>query len=277
VNDPIPYDSVPLSDQEAADLKGKPLDGSHYRRLLGGPGGEDTDEFKLDGRPLLVYRRRVPAVLEALNGRCVAALRQVAAKGSYQLQAPSGIIGFMDPTPREPYCRTSKFTQDHPELVAEVQPLLIAMDRLYRGVLPDRYALQAGFARGTSQDFIIPGTCFTTATVNATHAYRAHRHDDNLACGFSVMVVWRRGEYGGGYTVLPQYKIAVDMLCGDVMLFDGRDYHGNTAFIGTPGTFERISVVAYYRRHMLGAGSAAEELAKSKRKLSGPASDPRPR
>jgi hypothetical protein len=266
VTNTIMFGSAPLSDREADDLKGAPLNASHYDTVLGGPGGEDTDAFKPDGQPLLIYRRRVPAVLEALTPGCLEVLRQVAAGKSRQLKATSGTLGFLDPTPHIPYFRASVFTREHPELVAEVQPLLVVMDRLYQELLPDRYAAQAGFARGTSPDYILRPTCFTTATVNATYAYPVHRHLDNLASGFGVMVVWRRGEYRGGYTVLPQYRIAVDMMGGDVLLFNGTDYHGNTPITGVPGAFERISVVAYYRKRMLEAGTAAEELEKAKRR-----------
>jgi hypothetical protein len=253
--------SAALTDREAARLRGQFLDGRHYGTVIGGGGG-DIDVFKPDGKPLLVYRRQVSGVLRALGG-ALAALREVPA-WSNQRRAWSGTMGFLDPNTREPYSRATAFTRDHPELWEQAQPLLRALDGAYRDGLPDRHAAQNAYARRTSQDFVIPDTCFTTATVNSTHRFRAHPDGGNLRSGFGVMTVWREGTYSGGLLILPRWRLAVDLMCGDVLLFDGAELHGNGPFEGAEGTFERLSVVAYYRSGMFDAGTADEELERAK-------------
>jgi hypothetical protein len=139
------------------------------------------------------------------------------------------------------------------------------MDAVYQGALPEAYAVQRRFARRTSPDFVIPRTVFTTATVNNTVAFRAHRDRGNLRLGFSVMAVLRRGAYDGGLFVLPQYRIAFAAEDRDVILFESDAWHGNTPIVGAAGTYERLSVVAYYRAGMIHCGTAAEENARANR------------
>jgi hypothetical protein len=57
------------------------------------------------------------------------------------------------------------------------------------------------------------------------------------------MTCWRDSKYRGGFFVLPQWKIAVNMMAGDVLLFDGgTDWHGNSPFYAD-GAYERITVL----------------------------------
>jgi hypothetical protein len=274
----ILYGSTPLTDQEAAALRARHLDARHFQEPLGGPGGEPTDVYRPDGEPLLVYRPRVGAVLEEL-GPALPALR-AAARWSHLRQAASGTVGFLDHTPLEPYCRATRFTRDRPGAWATLLPLLGALDAAYQAAAPDRHAAQSGFARRTCQDYVIPGTCFTTATVNDTHRFVCHRDKGNLANGLGVMTVWRPGgaDYRGGQLVFPQWRLAVDMMAGDVLVFDGREWHGNAPIepvVGSgAGPVERISVVCYYRRRMLRCGTPDLELEAARRRLSG--GGPRP-
>jgi hypothetical protein len=76
------------------------------------------------------------------------------------------------------------------------------------------------------------------------------------------MTVYRSGNYRGGFFLLPQWRLAVNMQCGDVVLFNGTDWHANSMFYGD-GPYERLSVVAYFRWKMIHAGSALQELAKA--------------
>jgi hypothetical protein len=250
----------PLSDGEARKLKDRLLGHAHIDPpVLGGPNGKDTIVRRPDGEQRLVYLRRPKSVQKPLKD-ALPALR-VAAKFSTNRQAKSGLIGFLDPTGREPYFRVSAFTRDEPFLWDMVQPLLWALDELLKAHLPDHHARQKAFWRMTNPDFRIPRTSFSTVTVSHNHRFPCHRHLGNLACGMGAMVVWRKGSYRGGYFMLPQWKLAVNMQCGDVLLFDGTDWHANSPFYGED--YQRLSLVAYMRWKMIHAGSAEEELRKA--------------
>jgi hypothetical protein len=70
------------------------------------------------------------------------------------------------------------------------------------------------------------------------------------------------GDYTGGFLIFPQWRIAVNMMRSDVLLFSSSDWHGNSP-IFSEGPYERISIVCYYRLGMLECGTAQEELAKA--------------
>jgi hypothetical protein len=257
----IRLQECPLTDGEDLGLRDQLLGrGHHDKPVLGGPNGKDTIIRKPDGEPLLIYLRRPKLVQKPLQ-EALPAL-PLAARWSEKQQAKSGLIGFLDPTPQEPYFRVSAFTRDEPILWDMIQPLLWAMDDLLKAHLSDHRARQKAFWRMTNPDFRIPLTSFTTVTVNDKHQFKCHRHLNNLACGMGAMIVHRSGNFRGGYFMLPKWKVAVNMQCGDVVLFDGTDWHANSPFYAD-GDYERLSVVAYMRWKMIHAGSAAEELAKA--------------
>jgi hypothetical protein len=181
--------------------------------------------------------------------------------------ARSGTVGYM-PRGRWRNCRATPFTRDDPGWAA-VLKLLQTMDAVYREAMPGAHDEQRRFAELTSRNYRIPGTVFTTGTVNDTHAFVAHRDRGNLPLGASVMTVLRRGAYSGGLFVLPEYRVAFDLGSRDVILFPPDALHGNTVLVGE-GRYERLSVVAYYLRGMLRCGSALEEWERANRPAKAP-------
>ena len=197
------------------------------------------------------------------------ALRRAAKPSDNRGGVRSGLVGFYDRGRGCRYCRLTPFSRDDLEGWADLQLLLRDMDALYRKVLPEVHARQMRFVSMTHPDFVIPKTAFSTATVNNTVAFKAHRDRGNLHLGCSVMALLRQGRYGGGLLVLPEYRLAVDLADRDVAVFDSDAMHGNTPFVGDPGSYERLSVVAYYRAGMIECGSAKQEYERANRLLGG--------
>ena len=96
-----------------------------------------------------------------------------------------------------------------------------------------------GTVQQTPREWIIPGTVFSTITVNRNLFHRPQRPSD-LREGFGVLSVIHAGQYSGGYLVFPKYEVAVDLCSRDVLLADVHEFHGNTLIVGTPGDYERI-------------------------------------
>jgi hypothetical protein len=140
---------------------------------------------------------------------------------------------------------------------------------------PDRYAAQARQAKETSPEWVIPGTPFTTVTVNNTYPTGVHQDKGDLDEGFSTLVTFRKGDYQGGWLCFPEYRIGVEMQDCDLLLMDAHAWHGNTQFVpeperdmtghlmGDPG-FERISIVSYFRTNMTKCGSAEDEAERAR-------------
>ena len=70
------------------------------------------------------------------------------------------------------------------------------------------------------------------------------------------------GKYTGGYLVFPEYRVAVNVRPGDLLLVNNHEIiHGNTP-IETYDDGERISLVCYLREGMLELGSKQYEDAR---------------
>jgi hypothetical protein len=195
----------------------------------------------------------------------------------------SGTLGAVDPGPstgravgRLPVCRLTAWTGRHLPDWQALQPLLQGIDRALHDYVPDRWQAQARAARDTEPDWLVPGTTFTTVTLNNTYSTGQHKDSGDLEAGFSTLAVARRGAYRGGLLVLGGYRIAVDMAHGDLLLFDAHTWHGNSAIHcphqadgadqlarPCPEGCERISLVAYYRTKVGRCGTADAEAAKA--------------
>jgi hypothetical protein len=77
--------------------------------------------------------------------------------------------------------------------------------------------------------------------------------------------------------VFPEFRVAVDMHDGDVLLMDAHEWHGNTRIVCACGDepngacavcgAERISIVSYYRSNMVNCGTAEEEANRAESRL----------
>jgi hypothetical protein len=286
-----------ISDAELAAKKGKILTASDFNVKLTGP----ARVYRPDGRLLCVYlpgvlHDRMAELWPILSGIRMATDNRGAASGTPRQQRGdqkrtrtrnifSAVVGAVDPGPasskagaRLPVCRLTAWTGKHlPEWDA-LRPLLVDIAGHFAEQVPDRYAVQQAAADRTHPDWVVPGTPFTTLTVNNTYSTGVHQDAGDLETGFSTLAVARRGAdggYVGGELVLARYRLAVDMADGDLLLFDAHEWHGNTEMRcphdggqqlakPCPAGCERVSVVAYYRTKVERCESAEQELRKAR-------------
>lgn len=280
---------------ELAAKVGKVVTDGDYDVLLCGP----TRVLAPTGQPLAVYLPGHLAAEMTAQAELLSSIRLITdnrgkASGSVRERRGdqartrtrriiSGTLGAVDPGPatgratgRLPVCRLTAWTGTHlPEWHA-LRPLLLGIDRALRDYVPDRWRAQAKAAEAVHPDWLVPGTTFTTVTLNNSYSTGQHQDAGDLRAGFSTLAVARRGSYTGGRLVLAEYRLAVDMGHGDLLLFDAHAWHGNTALHcphQAPGAdqlarpcpegCERISLVAYHRTKVAGCGSAVAEAAKA--------------
>jgi Oxygenase domain of the 2OGFeDO superfamily len=274
-----------ISPEELELKKGKVIGDDAYNVLLTGP----TTVYGPTGKPLCVY---LPGAMrgvvtepmyEVLHSlRSLRTDTRARASGSRtfkdldqvrSLAISSAIIGSVDSSRRFRYCRTTAWTGRHMPEWELLRPAFQRVAELMVRHVPDRYAAQMSEIDKTHPDWVIPGTPFTTITVNNTYPTGVHTDKGDLDKGFSSIFVVRRGEYTGGRFVFPEYRVAVDMADDDLILMDAHQWHGNTAMHCTCGKrliawcadckAERISVVSYMRTEMTACGSEAEEIQKA--------------
>jgi len=290
-----------LTDDETAALKGYHLDDSAYDRLIGLD--ESIEGYRSDGTRLLVVARGVLGTsicekaahaLDTLQsptynrftaagrdpgGRTLRINRFVKNRAgrvrtrtdmipAYVVRnlriGDSGIVGYFDPSARWPFCRCAQWVRDRPEDWSKVIPLAQEVSKAFEQHVPERYAEQKRWIERTNPAWIIPGSVFTTITVNKNFRCATHIDKGDLKIGFSTLVVIRRGQYDGGHLILPKYRLAIAMTTGDLLLFDPHEYHTTSPFTGLKKRFERLSLVFYYRTKMEKCGSPEEELGRAK-------------
>ncbi len=180
----------------------------------------------------------------------------------------SAVAGFLDPSPRIPYCRESALTTRDPAKWGRALPFIQSIAKLFEETLPDRYAKQLVEAKATHPAYVLPGTPFTSITVNNTVAGAYHYDAGDFKDGFGVMAVFRKGSYAGGDIVFPTYGVSADLQHGDVIFFDAHELHGNIPFRDQVGVenedWIRVSMVFYFRTKMRKCLSPAEEMARTR-------------
>lgn len=171
----------------------------------------------------------------------------------------SGIIGYFDRSARFPFCRQTAFLIHQAAKWKKFLPYIKRADEGFREFMPDRWAVQREWANRTASDWVIPESTFTTVTVNRNFQTAVHKDAGDLHDGFGVMSCLRNDKYEGGHLCFPEYRVAVSMRNGCLCLADVHEWHGNTPLRNLKVGYERITLVFYYREHMIHCKSAQEE------------------
>lgn len=179
---------------------------------------------------------------------------------TYANSVNSGIAGWFDRYPRIPYGRATAYTAKNPEKFALAFPFLQQLAKGFKELMPWRYDNQMKAIHKIDDKFVVPGTPFTTITVNKTFRTACHRDAGDFTEGLSnLLTLSNDGRYTGGYLIAPEYRVAVNVRPGDLLLINNHEViHGNTPIVCEEGS-ERISLVCYLREKMLELGSKEYE------------------
>jgi hypothetical protein len=174
--------------------------------------------------------------------------------------AMHNVIGSLDRRPDIPRCRLTEYNAGHP-LVQPCLPLFQAMDAAFAQYEPDAHAFQKMLAERTLPEYLLPGTTFTSATINRNWPTSYHQDAGDLPGGRGVLTAIRGGAFTGCLLTIVEYGIAVDFGTQDILIGNTHGlWHGNTPIVGEPGTYERLAVVLYYRQNMHHCLGAEGEL-----------------
>jgi hypothetical protein len=201
----------------------------------------DTWVDGLHNKPIEEQRKEAKKVAE-----------EWASTTNYAKPVFSGVAGWYDRYPRIPYGRATAYTEKNPELFQKAYPFLQTLNKGFKELLPWRWANQKAAADKIDQRYLVPETVFTTITVNKSFRTAAHYDAGDLDTGLSNLLVLGDGQYTGGYLIFPQYRVAVDVRPGDLLLVNNHEIiHGNTPIVLNTPEAERISIVCYFREKML--------------------------
>lgn len=212
-----------------------------------------------------VFEDWVNATKNLPNDQQIAEAKRVAEKyvcaTTYANGVFSGIAGWFDRYPRIPYGRETSYTKNHFDKFQMAYPFLQTLAKGFKDLLPWRYNNQMEAAKKLDPAYLVPETPFTTITVNKTFRTAAHYDAGDLTTGLSnLLVLSNNGNYSGAYLVAPEYRVAVNVRPGDLLLINNHEVlHGNTPIVCHDEEAERISLVCYFREKMLELGSKEYE------------------
>jgi hypothetical protein len=172
-------------------------------------------------------------------------------------------------------CRLTHFTKINYDQYIDGLPFIKRIDELFQELIPSAHKKQMDRAN-QKKKYKIPGTSFSTITINRNFRTALHRDAGDFKDGFGNLTVIERGKYHGGYTVFPQFGIGIDLRMHDFVAMDVHQWHSNTKIyetdidkifnktfepdykdnpnVGTEGiytNYNRLSFVCYLREKMI--------------------------
>ena len=274
-----------LNEKKAAKLKSKFLTEKNYDTVI----TDSCDAYDIHTGDLLFRFRKKAIPMDVLKtgynafkhsislnaGRGIAAggyhkqIRKDGTIGKFDVspKVESGNVGFMDARPGSgtvAVCRKTAFAKEHFDKYQEGIPFVKYIDKMYSELCPEHYAKQKAIALGTNKNYVIGDTSFTTVTVNKNFRTAVHKDAGDFSEGFGNLITYREGSYGGGYFVLPEYGVAIDMQNQDILFVDVHKWHGNTEYTDCSEDWLRVSFVLYYREYMYKCKSPSGELERIK-------------
>jgi len=254
--------------QELTDIAWK-----NYKGLAKASRGRGASAGEID--PNATYwKKRTPVDTKGFSTKYLVKGKE--SKMRVNNQVASQPIGYYESTKSlgvDLPCRLTHYTRENFEKFKNGIEYIRAVDKSYQELNPEKHKLQLDRAL-EKPDYQISDTAFSTFTINRN--FQTGVHQDAGDFGFGNLTVLERGNYQGGYFVLPQYAIAIDLRQGDHLCVDVHQYHGNTkmyesmsdklyndsleevfkdnAEVGTLGLdkkWTRISFVFYLRENIL--------------------------
>lgn len=189
----------------------------------------------------------------------------------------SSVLGYFEQTPFMGLpCRLTSYTQKYFGQYKHGLPFIQAIDGAFKRLIPDKHAKQLAAAK-QQPTYQVADTAFSSITINRNFRTALHMDDGDFREGFGNLSVIERGQYSGGATIFPRYKVGFNVRTGDFLAMDVHEWHCNTEMYESPadkkvnkalpkihndsietGTmggekpFTRISFVCYLREKLRG-------------------------
>jgi hypothetical protein len=142
-------------------------------------------------------------------------------------------------------CRKTSLTVKHYDRWKMMHPIVQQVNKWYKQLAPKQWKAQNDAVKYV-KEWCIPNTCYSTITINADTQMVTHRDANDFEKGLGNLVSLRYGDYTGGETLFPDYKVGVDLQEGDILIMDVHQTHCNAPIEGTG----RVSIVCYLRENI---------------------------
>jgi hypothetical protein len=166
---------------------------------------------------------------------------------------------------RGDFCRASEVASKQAREHGALTAMGADLATVYRETSPDAYAAHVALAASVPRDFRLRDTPFTSGNLNKNASLAYHLDRGNAKATWSAMVVVRE-RARGGFLVLPEFGVSLELLDGACLLFDGAStWHGLTPVEVDPGGY-RFSVVYFSLKAAWQCLPFSDELQRIKQK-----------
>lgn len=228
-----------------------------------------TDKIKANGFDFMTWANETSQLskIEQVEEAKIIAEEYISGT-NYANPVFSGVGGSYDRYPRIPFCRVTSYTANNKEKFELALPFIETISDWFGKLLPHRWAAQKAEIVKIDPEYHIGKSVYSTVTINKNFRTACHRDAGDLDAGFGNLTALtnENGDgWSGGYLCFPEYRVAVDIRPGDVLLMDVHEIHGNTPIGPLNGEKpDRISLVCYFRENMLGCGTKKYEDVREK-------------
>jgi 2-oxoglutarate-Fe(II)-dependent dioxygenase family protein len=181
---------------------------------------------------------------------------------SVRVPGETNYLGWVDATPREPFCRPTAWALEHPDILEMSRDYERDVNQIYREELPHYWQEQMDYMKAVSEQFKYLCSPYSTITVNRNVRSPYHYDKNDFRGGMGNLVVLDGGGDDSGIIVMPRERVAFRVRGprfkrdgkgretiepGDVLFMNVHALHGNLAL--TPGK-ERLTTVLYAREKL---------------------------
>jgi hypothetical protein len=143
-------------------------------------------------------------------------------------------------------CRLTYWTKNNLKSYESIFPLTTYISDRYFEYVPDKWLNQKEKYDNSPSDFVIPGSNFSTLTVNMDFRTASHKDKGDHKGGLTCFTIKECGEWTGGELCFPEYDVGLNVREGDLLLFNPHVTHCNNPLKGEG----RMSFVFYLRDAM---------------------------
>lgn len=157
---------------------------------------------------------------------------------------------------------------EHPEEHAAICAAAPAIDSHYRKFFPEVHGRHRAAASEVREQWMIPGSVFTSGIVNYNNPLQYHFDAGNFSQVCSAMIGFRH-KTQGGHLACPELGIAFEIGDRSLILFDGQKLlHGVTPIKRLADDAFRFTIVYYSLKQMWNCDTVRGEVDRLRTKRS---------
>lgn len=234
--------------EDCSSFRGTPPGLYDFDRLI----ESDVDAYGDDGNILFKFRKGCVSEIvndnfPKLSDLCEETLSLRSDAVGDQITEESRVIGYDLNRRSNGFVAETRFTREQHREYKAIIPIVELVNEIYKKEFPLNYYLQENLE--IDPHYLIGRTVFSQSIVNKSFRTHLHKDKGNVEGTVSNMICLGNNSFSGGYLVMPEYRVAINVRPRDYLGFMGRDiWHGNTEIKGS-GT--RLTIVCYTKRELI--------------------------